>query len=52
MKIAIDEDNYFIINPNSCRLINVTLSGKKVLAQLNEGTGSGNFLMYPWVNRV
>jgi hypothetical protein len=52
MKIAIDDHNFLILHPGSGRISNLTLSGKKVLAQTDEGTGSGMFLMYPWVNRV
>lgn len=52
MKIAIDDDNYLVLNPDSCRLTNVTLGGKTVLTQNEEGLGAGSYLMYPWVNRV
>ena len=52
MKIAIDDDNYLVLNPDSCRLTNVTLGGKTVLTQNEDGLGAGSYLMYPWVNRV
>lgn len=52
MKIAIDGDNYLVLNPDSGRLTHVTLGGNTVLTQNEDGLGAGNYLMYPWVNRV
>jgi hypothetical protein len=40
------------LNPISGRIIELHLAGKTVLVETDKGTGSGCFLMYPWVNRV
>lgn len=52
MRVRLDADNSLILDTNSGRIRELQLSGKVVMRQSDEGTGSGNFLMFPWVNRV
>ncbi len=52
MRVKLDDENYFDFHTKSGRISRLHLAGKTVLLQTDEGTGSGCFLMFPWVNRV
>lgn len=52
MRVRLDAENSMVLDTNSGRIRELQLSGKVVMRQSDEGTGSGNFLMFPWVNRV
>lgn len=52
MRVRLDAENSMVVDTISGRIRELQLSGKVVMKQSDEGTGSGNFLMFPWVNRV
>jgi galactose mutarotase-like enzyme len=52
MEIKVDSENHLTLNPKTGRILQLRLHGKTVIKQAAENTGSGNFLMFPWVNRV
>lgn len=52
MRVRLDAENSMVLDTNSGRIRELQLSGKVVMRQSDGGTGSGNFLMFPWVNRV
>jgi hypothetical protein len=52
MKVKLDAQNYLVLNSVSGRIQELHLSGVTVMKQNEEGLGSGNYLMFPWVNRV
>lgn len=52
MRVRLDAENSLVVDTQSGRIRELQLHGKVVLKQRDEGTGSGNFTMFPWVNRV
>lgn len=53
MKVKIDEQNYVIFNPQiGGRIIELRLAGKQIIKGQYKELSNGNYLMFPWVNRI
>jgi len=53
MLLKLDSDNYLILDiEKGGRILELKLIGKIIIKANSTDLGSGNYLMYPWVNRV
>lgn len=53
MKLQVDQDNLVVLDlERGGRIIELVLAGRLIIKGDAEDTGSGNFLLYPWVNRI
>jgi galactose mutarotase-like enzyme len=53
MKIKVDENNFVVINlERGGRIVELVLGGRLIIQGNTSDTGSGNYLLYPWVNRI
>jgi len=53
MKIKVDDNNFVVINlDRGGRIVELVLAGHLIIKGNAVDTGSGNYLLYPWVNRI
>lgn len=53
MKVQLDQQNFLVFDPQiGGRVVELRLAGKQIIKGQHSELSNGNYLMFPWVNRI